>query len=236
MKKLIPILVLGCLLAVGCGKKEDSTLANLSSEDKAIVWEEKREKWFGKFDYLEINQTEAKELMTDKFKVKIPDLYEGAEAVFDEQLKSSETTKEAPVCEIVSTGNTLRFTTAYPYKWAGGKYYAYGKVELSYEWDSENEKAYLRYQEAKLYHYSEDGKLYMAEPLKAVEDFAKLVKVEDIEEKLKNFKSDYEKAAEGTLYFEQRLDDPISRNINIIFNNKGNIESIVLAINDNRIM
>ncbi|MGC6769554.1 hypothetical protein [Enterococcus sp. LJL51] len=239
MKKLIPMFLLGCLLAAGCGKKEDPAAATLSSEDQAIVWAEKREKWFGKFDYLEIDQTEAKELMTDKFKVKIPALYEGAEAVFDEQLKSGETTKEKPICEVVSTGNSLRFTTAYPYKWADGKYYAYGKVELTYEWNADRQKAQLKYQEVELSHYSEDNKLYMADPLKAVEGFAKLAKVKDIDDKLATFTPEYEKAAEETLFFEQTIEQAMSdglvgRNISVDFGETGTVSSILLFINDNR--
>ena len=244
--KRVGILIGGLLLCLGLtgcqstpDKKVDSTLA---TEDQAVVWEQDREKAFGSYDYLSIEEKEAKELLEEKFGLALPALYAGAEKIFDEQLGEG-TKKEAPISDLVVAGEKLTLTTIFPYQWAEEQYYAYGKTEFTYVWDEQTRQVRLKYQEADLAHYDTDEELHIKDPLAAVTALGKLMEISELEDKAEVFKTSYEEAVgqmtNESVYFEQTISQSLTnhtvgRNLSVEFGSKGSIVNILAFVADNR--
>ncbi|MDA9470614.1 hypothetical protein [Enterococcus sp. 5H] len=228
-----------CLVfIVGCKKTEFSE--PLSVADKVLVWEKSQEKNFGKFDYLDITKEEAIKLMTEKFEVEMPKLYTEAIPIIEEALQTDENDQEAPVYTVKATGNTLSMRATYPYKnKADGKYYSYGTVELIYEFDEKKKLEWLSSQEITLVNYPETQKLYLNEPIKAIEKLSELAGVTELQQKVTAFNKKFNQSPEElegqTLQIENSLkqaekEHQVGRNLGMEFNENGTLNLVRVFI------
>lgn len=229
--KLCISLCLCLVFTVGCTKTEFGD--QLSAADKALVWEKAQAKNFGKFDYLDSTKEEANELMTEKFEVELPKLYTEAIPIMEAALQTNDNDQEEPIYMVKATGNTLSMRATYPYKnKADGKYYSYGTVELIYEFDEKEKIAWLSSQEITLVNYSETQKMYLKEPVKALEKLSELAGVTELQQKVTAFNKKFDQSPEEregqTLQIENSLkqaekDHQVGRNIGMEFNENGTL-------------
>lgn len=242
-KKLISLTLLGLLVLVGC--KQESPEANLSTEDQALVWKKDQPKAFGKFDYVDITRKEAEKLMAEKFKLELSDLYTDSIPVLEEALQTDENVREEPVYLIRATGKELllRGTFAYKNK-KDGNYYAYGVIEMNYEFDETKKQARLSTQNITITNYPENQTVYVNEPLKVVEKFAELAKVKNVEEKLATFTKEFEKPAaelkDQKIVIENSLkqaekDQTVGRNVGIDYAGNGTLTIIRVFVKDSTV-
>ncbi|MGG5341931.1 hypothetical protein [Enterococcus sp. AZ192] len=240
MNKKIVTLLLGCLaLLVGCKKEEAVTL---SKEDQAMVWQESQEKTFGKFDYLDVSEKEAQEIMKEKFEIALPKMYTSSLPILEETLQTNENTKEDPVYSVVAAGDSLTMKGVYSYRnKPDGKYYSYAIVELIYQYDKQKKIAWLNSQSIMIYNYPEDGKIYLNEPEEALEKLSALTKVDKLEDKMTTFKKQIDMPAEELqgqeIPLENSLkqaekDKEVARNLGMTFGDNGTLSAIRVFVKD----
>ncbi|GGC89685.1 hypothetical protein [Enterococcus wangshanyuanii] len=240
MNRKIALLILACVFSVAGCKKEEQV--SINKADQAVSWQKKQEKSFGKFDYLDISEKEAQKIMKEKFAISLPELYTSALPILTETLQTQENVKEEPVYTVVATGNTLVMNGTYSYKnKQDGKYYSYATIEMTYEFDAQKQITWLSSQDIMIFNYPEQGKVYLNDPMEALEKLAVLTKIEDLDEKITTFKKNIDQPTdeikgkklklENTLKQAEK-DHTVARNIGMDFSENGTLSLIRIFVKD----
>jgi hypothetical protein len=238
-KKLAMLFSICLVLIIGCKNEAKPTI---NAEGQAVIWQKSQEKGFGKFNYLDLTETAAQELMTEKFKVKLPKLYESALPILETALQTQENSREEPIYSIVATGNTLVMNGTYSYKdKQDGKYYSYATIEMTYEFDREKKLAWLNTQDIMLFNYPEQGKVYLNDPTETFEKLAALTNVSDLDKKMTTFKKQMNKPAEERKGKKVKLENSlkqaekekeVARNLGMDFGDNGTLSVIRIFVKD----
>ncbi|WP_429951123.1 hypothetical protein [Enterococcus sp. AZ101] len=203
MKKKILLLALTLLTLSGCAEANGHD--TLNKLDKDLVWQEAREKPFGKYDYGKLNEKKFNSLLKEKFKVEIPTYYKDVKINFEKEFVTEQVKLDHSEYFLASEGETLHLRVVSQYN-KGEEAVLYTTTKFEYLFDREKKRATLRNQSITIQNTAEDGK------------FPK----ENIDQLILNM---------GQAINAQRLDSKLEEFNNL--KEKGKIKNQVLVIYDN---
>ncbi|GGC78365.1 hypothetical protein GCM10011573_05070 [Enterococcus wangshanyuanii] len=141
-----------CLLPVsGCSGKNNAAKV----EHQQLIWHEQQEKPFGTFDYPEISEDEALDLLKNKFEVKIPAIIQQTKKLFDEQIITADLEIKKAEYSLYASGNDLLVRGYYPV-FKGEELVVFALVDLKYSFDKEQKEVRLVSQSLALSNYGQE--------------------------------------------------------------------------------
>lgn len=246
-KKFIALAAISLTMLTACSSQNQTgkfaEKAKLSENEKAFTWWSERSKPFGTLEYLEISESEANDLMKDKFALKIPHFFAAAKSIIEEDLHVDKAERESDVYNLVASGNDLVFSTLIKLKDSEGKYLSYGKVVLKYQYVAIQKQVKLLSQEVSIYNLSEDETYQGKDSMAVLEKLSSLMKLKDQDKLLTKFSEETKEnqnniGKEISLY--RTLDqayknNSFGKNLVVTFNGAGGIKIIEAAISDYRL-
>jgi hypothetical protein len=226
------------LLVVGCSKKSQST----EIAHQQLIWHEKREKPFGTFDYPEISEGEALDLLKTKFNVKIPEIIEQTKQLFEQKIITSEVEEKAPEYTLYATGDELLVRGYYPvYK--GEEVNVFALIDLKYSFDKEQKEVRLASQSLAISNYGQEEAYPKDNFSELLLDAAQIIDIpkDTADLAIQNFEKDYkdvEKRPQSKTAVVYGNDDEakdkklVSQTLRVGFNEKRELREIYAAIVD----
>ncbi|MCA5011843.1 MULTISPECIES: hypothetical protein [unclassified Enterococcus] len=139
------------LLAAGCSGKNNAA----EVEHQQLIWQKQREKPFGTFDYPEISEDEALDLLKNKFEVKVPEIIPQTKKLFDEKIITTNLEAKKVEYSLYASGNDLLVRGYYPvYK--GEELIVFALIDLKYSFDKEQKEVRLASQSLALSNYGKE--------------------------------------------------------------------------------
>ncbi|MDA9472119.1 hypothetical protein [Enterococcus sp. 5H] len=231
-------LFIGVLLVASCSSENQTT----EIAHQQLSWHKQREKPFGTFDYPEISEDEALDLLQNKFSVKVPQIIQQTKHLFDEKITTKELEEKKAEYTLYASGNELLVRGYYPiYK--GEELVVFALIDLKYSFDPEKKEARLASQSLALSNYSQEEaypKNNFDELLLAVAQIIDIPKGK-ADVAIKNFNEDYKEvdkrpASKTAVVYgndnEAEAKTLISQTLRVGFNDKREFREIHAAIID----
>lgn len=190
MKKKILLLALTLLTLSGCAEANGHD--TLNKVDKDLVWQEAREKPFGKYDYGKLDEKKFNSLLKEKFKVEIPVYYKDVKNNFEKEFVTDQVMLDYTEYFLASEGKTLSLRIVSQYK-KGEEVVLYTTTKFEYLFDQEKKRATLRNQSITIQNTSEDGKFPKEDTDQLILNMGQAINAQLLDSKLEEFNNLKEK-------------------------------------------
>ncbi|WP_348921057.1 hypothetical protein [Enterococcus rotai] len=184
MKKKILLLALMLLTLSGCAEANGHD--TLNKVDKGLVWQEAREKPFGKYDYGKLDEKNFNSLLKEKFKVEIPAYYKDVKINFEKEFVTEQVKLDHSEYFLASEGETLHLRIVSQYN-KGDEAVLYTTTKFEYLFDREKKRATLRNQSITMQNTSEDGKFPKEDIDQLILTMGQAINAQRLESKLEEF-------------------------------------------------
>lgn len=193
MKKksyLFFVAIIVCVISVSaCSSKKQTSAV----EHQQVTWHEKREKPFGTFDYPEITEKEAFDLLKNKFNVHVPNFVQEVKEMLKTDVKTKGMEEGDPEYTMYASGDELKARAYYPIN-DGDELRVFALVDLKYSYNKEKKEVRLTSQSLSMTTYGQK----IAYPKDNFDELlAKSAEIIDLPKKLtdrsiQHFKEDYQ--------------------------------------------
>ncbi|MHC5228306.1 hypothetical protein ACYSNW_08520 [Enterococcus sp. LJL99] len=196
---------------IGCTNK----IKTQDVEHQKLLWRETREKPFGRFDYPQLTEQEALDLMKTKFNLKVSNFAEKTEELLKKELITLDLNEEAKEYSLYATGDELKLVGYYPMD-LERKPVVTASIVSEYKFDKENKEVRLTFQNITISKTNEAFSFPEINGESLIKEVAKIVDIPEQTQKqmLTNFEKDYKKVEER----------PVNSNI-VLFGNKDEAKS-----------
>lgn len=189
--KTILLLVFLCCFSVMLGacseKKEDAKI-----EHQHLTWHDGREKPFGSFDYPEITEEKALDLLKNKFNVKVPLLVQQVKELLKNEVAADQMKEGNVEYTMYVSGDEILLRGYYPLN-QGETIRAFALIDLKYSYIKEKKTVRLTSQSLALTNYGEESVYPKDNFYELLASSAKLIDLsEDLsKQSIENFQNDY---------------------------------------------
>ncbi|MGX7265620.1 hypothetical protein [Enterococcus crotali] len=187
---LLPLLFLTA--CNGTSEKQPESTANhkLDKSEQKFAWWGDRKTPFGDFEYVNISEKEAHELMENKFKLTIPETVNSAKKLITEDLVFEESEKESDSYSLFTSENMLEFSCFVKYKNKAGKYLSYGEIKLTYNYIPIQKKVKLASEKLVIYNAPDDGIFHGQNVMSTLRNMSSWLDLTDQDKLVKKFEEE----------------------------------------------
>ncbi|WP_207696407.1 hypothetical protein DOK67_0000783 [Enterococcus sp. DIV0212c] len=185
MKKVVIVLAISLLAIIGCTTKKDDP-ALVSKTDKQYIVHTERTKGFGNYDYPNLKKAEAEKLLTEKFQLELPTLYNKIQPIIEKELEGNDIKAAEPLFQLYVQPTQVVFTkiTSYEKK---NQPYIDTKIEFKYFFDDGKKIAKLNNQTVMLINQTDESNTLTEKLPLFVTDVGKMVNLGGLEQGLSNY-------------------------------------------------
>lgn len=171
---LIIVCLLPILIISGCEKEN-----GFPKESQDLLWQSKRTKPFGVFEYSDLSKAAAETILKEKFAVSLSTLTEKTEAILDEALLIATGEKGTVTYTIDAKENKLQVRGFYPYV-QGDTMQAFAYIDSEYHYLPAKKQANLIDQTITLSNYGESSAFQSENVEPLLKKLGELVRVENL--------------------------------------------------------
>lgn len=231
MKLVIELLLLGLCLTViiGCtNQKNEKT--SLSSKEEKLIWQGKRTKPFGVYDYKKLSsKEEATKILSDKFQVSLSSFYNISNKLLDEISFFKDYEKQMTTYDIIAKEDILIVDQTTYYGSSTIPELVRSVIQMTYKVNTESEIVKTTNQQVTITTVaSESPKFYacLADISKQMASNIFLSKGDEtVNSALKNYpEQDEQRKMESVSLFPQsKSESPLMKNIKLFYNASGKV-------------
>lgn len=167
--------LLSFLLLAGCAKQQEDASPK---KDPTFTYSKTQEKPFGEYAY-QTDEAGIKQDAADRMKITLPPLLFNVQQLFEQQGAIKDTQMDSPVFSVHSQADQLQIREVTAFKGTDGKYWSYGEVRITYDFQKKAKKVKLTSQEFNFYNWIEDGQYHGKDLPSLVSDLAKELKIKE---------------------------------------------------------
>lgn len=230
MKRVAIVLAVSLLAIIGCTVKEDGT-SSLRKTDRQYVLYKERTKGFGNYDYPNLKETEAEKLLTEKFQLELPTLYNEIQPIIEKELEGNDIKAAKPVFQLFVQPTQVVFTRMTSYE-KNNRPYIHTKIELKYFFDDGKKVAKLNNQTVMLINQTTESKALSEKLPLFTKEVGKMINLNGLEQGLSNYEKKVQ-ASKG-LIVQQAIS--IADNNKEAKKEKGLLKSIQVSYDEHGIL
>ncbi|ALS01893.1 hypothetical protein ATZ33_11030 [Enterococcus silesiacus] len=176
----------------GSAEQQPASTANhkLDKSEQKFAWWGDRKTPFGDFEYGNISEQEAQELMEKKFEVTIPENIDSAKKLITKDLAVEGSEKEPDSYSLFTSENTLEFSCFVKYKSKAGKYLSYGEIKLTYNYIPIQKKVKLSSEKLVIYNAPDEGVFHGQDVIATLKNMSSWLDLTDQDKVVKKFEEE----------------------------------------------